>query len=99
MRLYFVYMLRCSDGSYYIGLTNDVERRVAEHQSGMIPKCYTHSRRPLKLVYRAEFREVTDAIAWEKHIKRWSRKKKEALARGDEDALKQFSKRRGGKLQ
>lgn len=97
MKEYYVYILRCCDGSYYTGVTNDVDRRVAEHKEGVSSTCYTYKRRPLTLVYHAEFRNVDDAIAWEKHIKRWSRNKKEALIRRDETALKHFAKRRGGK--
>jgi len=95
--MYFVYLLRCSDHSFYAGVTNNVEKRLEEHLQGIDPKCYTFSRRPLELVYRAEFSGITDAIAFEKQIKRWSRKKKEALIDRDQEALEHFSKRRGGK--
>ena len=79
MRDYFVYMLRCSDGSYYVGVTNDYQKRFAEHQAAKDPKSYTSRRRPVELVYLATFGAIIDAIHWEKQIKRWSRKKKEAL--------------------
>jgi putative endonuclease len=59
---YFVYMLHCSDGSYYVGVTNDLDLRISQHQEGKDLLSYTHRRRPVKLVYSAEFREVTDAI-------------------------------------
>ena len=94
MRSYYVYILRCLDGSYYVGITNDVERRLAQHQSGWDPKAYTHDRRPVELVYRAEFSEVADAIAFEKRVKRWSRKKKEALIAGEFEKLPGLAKKK-----
>jgi putative endonuclease len=87
MWTFWVYMLLCSDGHYYIGVTNDVERRVAQHNLGEDVDCYTFKRRPVRLVYASEFRDIRDAIAWEKHIKRWSRAKKAALLRGDYDEI------------
>lgn len=90
---YFVYMLLCADGSYYIGITKDVERRFAQHQSGWDPKAYTHERRPVQLVYCTDFQRIEQAIAWEKQIKRWSRTKKAALAGGDWDRVKHFASR------
>lgn len=79
MRRYDVYIVRCSDGSYYTGITNDVLRRIGEHNTGIDPKAYTYSRRPVRLMYVSEFYYIWQAIDWEKRIKRWSRKKKEAL--------------------
>ncbi len=84
---YFVYILRCSDQSLYVGVTNNIERRCIEHQSGRNIACYTFSRRPLHLVFCAHYQYVQDAIAREKQLKGWSTKKKEALIRGDLDAL------------
>jgi putative endonuclease len=83
VKTYFVYILKCSDGSFYTGVTNNVERRVFEHESGLLEKCYTHTRRPVKLVYATGFAQIEDAIAWEKHVKGWSRKKKIALIMDD----------------
>ena len=80
---YFVYILHCSDNSYYTGMTNDYERRLEEHHSGLNPSCYTYTRRPLTLLYCEEYQSVYDAINREKQIKGWSKKKKEALIRGD----------------
>lgn len=79
MREYYVYILRCRDGSYYTGVTNDYVLRFSQHQEGLDPSCYTFARRPLQLVYVAAFGDVNEAIAWEKQVKRWSRRKKEAL--------------------
>jgi putative endonuclease len=80
VKAYYVYMLLCADGSYYIGVTSNLEHRIAQHEYGEYRECYTFTRRPVRLVYCSDFREVIDAINWEKHIKRWSRAKKQALA-------------------
>jgi predicted GIY-YIG superfamily endonuclease len=76
-----VYILKCSDGSYYVGSTVHLERRLAEHQMGLI-KGYTASRRPVELVWSAEFPAEHDAFLRERQIKGWSRAKKEALIHG-----------------
>lgn len=91
MKEYYVYILRCSDGSYYAGVTNDVARRIYEHNNGLDSKSYTFKRRPLECVYSAEFGDIWEAIAFEKQIKRWSRKKKEALIRGEWQCLPQLA--------
>ncbi len=80
---YFVYMVRCADGTYYVGVTNDADRRIAEHNLGIDEKAYTHRRRPVNLVYSAIFHEILDAISWEKQLKGWSHAKKTALAEND----------------
>ena len=75
---YFVYMLLCSDTSYYVGVTNDMQRRLAEHQNGGSKETsYTNSRRPIELVYLEHFEYINDAIAREKQIKNWGRKSKQ----------------------
>ena len=89
---YFVYILRCSDGSYYTGVTNDYRRRVWEHQQGLNPTCYTCKRRPLDHVYTAIFEDIHEAIAWEHRVKGWTRKKKELLIKGDFGSLPAASK-------
>lgn len=81
-------MLRCNDSSYYIGVTGNIEQRLEQHHSGYFQSCYTFDRRPLECVYSAEFGDIRDAIAWEKQMKRWTRKKKEALAKQDEETLR-----------
>ncbi|MBM3552583.1 MAG: GIY-YIG nuclease family protein [Alphaproteobacteria bacterium] len=89
-----VYILRCGDGSYYAGLTRkEVETRVSEHNLG-INADYTTRRRPVKLVWSERFDLLTDAIATERRIKGWSRAKKEALIRGDCEALPALAARR-----
>ncbi len=80
MRIYYVYILKCLGGSYYTGVTNCLERRFAEHVNGRNVTCYTFTRRPVELVFFREFGYVNDAIAFEKQVKGWGRKKKEAIA-------------------
>jgi predicted GIY-YIG superfamily endonuclease len=87
----YVYILKCADGSYYVGSTTNLERRVAEHQAGLI-KGYTESRRPVELVWSCEFPTANDAFLRERQIKGWSRAKKEALIRGDWDGLHEVVK-------
>jgi putative endonuclease len=90
----YVYMLRCSDGSYYVGSARrGLDRRVSEHNEGLYGG-YTSTRRPVVLVWAQQFLIVTDAIAVERQIKGWSRAKKEALIRGDYGAVQLLSKRR-----
>jgi putative endonuclease len=79
MKKYYVYILKCSDKSYYTGITNNIERRLDEHNEGINDNAYTHDRRPVELVFTMEFNDVNEAIAFEKQVKGWSRKKKEAI--------------------
>ena len=83
---FLAYVLRCADGSYYVGHSDDLEVRVAGHQSGQT-RGYTHDRRPVVLVWSQEFRERDEAFAAERQIKGWSRAKKEALIHGDWDGV------------
>ncbi len=88
-----IYILLCSDGSYYTGITRrSVEERVSEHAQGLTPG-YTYTRRPVKLVFSEHYERIVDAIAAERRIKGWSRAKKEAYMRGDFSALVALSKR------
>ncbi|MDB4979192.1 MAG: nuclease superfamily protein [Candidatus Peribacteria bacterium] len=91
---YYVYVLRCSDGTYYIGVTNNYLRRLSEHQSGKDRFSYTASRLPVELMHVVYFDNIFAAISWEKVVKGWSRKKKEAWMRGDFEALPALSKNR-----
>jgi putative endonuclease len=93
MKQYFVYILLCSDNSYYTGVTNDLERRLYEHETGLDPKSYTFKRRPLKLVFQENFNDVNEAIAFEKQVKGWRRAKKEAIINGDWHLLPELSKK------
>jgi putative endonuclease len=92
LKTYYVYILECSDGSYYTGVTNNIERRFFEHCSGINDKCYTFNKRPLKLMWVEEFHYVNDAIAKEKQIKRWKKSKKKALIENNYDELASLSK-------
>jgi putative endonuclease len=88
-----VYMLRCADGSYYVGSARKgLDQRIAEHSSGRYGG-YTSKRLPIVLVWAEHFLNITDAIAAERQIKGWSRAKKEALIQGDYELISQLAKR------
>jgi tRNA/rRNA methyltransferase len=89
---FWTYILRCADGSYYVGHTDDLEGRFAAHQSGLI-EGYTQKRRPVEPVWSQEFGERDEAFRAERQIKGWSRAKKEALIRGDWDAVQLLSRK------
>jgi predicted GIY-YIG superfamily endonuclease len=89
---YIVYILLCSDGSYYTGSTDDIQRRLYEHQEGLSPTAYTFRRRPVKLVWTEEVATLDEALLHEHQIKGWSRAKKEALIRGDFQAIHEIVK-------
>ncbi len=76
---YYVYIVECIDKSYYTGVTNNIERRLWEHNNDNNQLAYTFKRRPVLLKYCQRFQDINQAIAWEKQLKGWSRKKKEAL--------------------
>lgn len=87
-----LYILRCVDGSYYVGTTrNSLENRVAEHQAGAFGG-YTARRRPVSLAYHQYFDRIEDAVSAERQVKGWRREKKEALIRGDFAALPGLSR-------
>ena len=77
----FVYILKCADGSYYTGHTDDLEKRISEHSTGEYCE-YTQSRLPVNLMFSQEFFARWEALSSERRIKGWSRAKKEALIRG-----------------
>ncbi len=85
--MYFFYMLRCADGSIYVGSTSDVARRVATHNVGR-GASFTAMRRPVVLIYSEAHSTSQLAIARERQVKRWTRAKKEALAAGDLQLLR-----------
>ena len=93
----WAYMLRCSDGSFYVGSTShdDVNLRVMEHNEARYIG-YTSSRRPVKLIWSKWFGDLRAAHAMERQIKGWSRAKKIALVDDNSEALIQLSKRRSG---
>lgn len=79
---FWVYILKCADGSYYTGHTDNLEKRLAEHCAGACGG-YTSTRLPVRLVFSQDFHAREEALASEQQIKGWSRKKKEAMMRGD----------------
>ncbi len=89
---YFVYILKCADGSYYTGSTADLNKRIHEHQEGLEPSAYTFRRRPVKLIWSEEVETYNEALLHEHLIKGWSRAKKEALIRGDFQAIHEIVK-------
>ena len=91
----WVYILKCSDESYYTGSTDALERRVAQHQAGDGGE-YTASRLPVTLLYAREFQTHDEAFRWERQIKGWSRKKKEAIIDDNYEALVGLSRNRSG---
>ncbi|GGA63191.1 hypothetical protein GCM10008015_00080 [Flavobacterium palustre] len=97
MKQSFVYILKCSDGSYYTGVTSNLSARMFKHNSGFYPDCFTFNRRPLELVFYCEFTDINLAIEKEKQIKKWSRAKKEALINDDFDELVNLAKKSFGK--
>ena len=87
---FWIYILKCNDDSYYTGHTDNLEYRVAMHQEGGIDG-YTASRRPVKLVFAEPFGTRLEALEMEQRIKGWSRKKKEAMMRGDWKAVQRLA--------
>ena len=79
----YVYILKCSNKAYYVGLTNNLLLRYQEHIDGVYPNCYTYDKRPLKLAYYETIPFHKEAMEREKQLKGWSRKKKEALIARD----------------
>ena len=91
MYFYYVYILNCSDESYYTGIKNNIDKRYKEHKQGIKKDCYTFKRRPLSLQFHQEFNNVLQAIFFEKKIKRWTHAKKKALINGDYNLLQILS--------
>ena len=94
MKIYYVYILLCSDKTYYTGFTSNLQSRLIEHQSGKHPDSYTFSRRPIKLVFYAEFTDPNMGIETEKQIKKWSKAKKEALINNEFEKLPNLAKKK-----
>ena len=91
MQYFYVYILKCRDGSYYTGHTDNIEKRISEHKLG---KCagYTSTRLPVEVVYVHTFPTRYEALVMERRIKSWGRKKKEALINGDWSKLQELAK-------
>ena len=92
--MFYVYILKCSDNSYYTGHTDDLDKRLSEHTDGVCSDGYTSTRLPVELVYAVTFDERETAIEAERKIKGWSRRKKEAFIAQNWDQLSQFSKKK-----
>ena len=92
--MFWVYILKCSDGSYYTGHTDDLEKRISQHTNKFFAECYTASRLPIELVYQQDFFSREEALIAERQIKGWSRKKKKALIEKDWKNLSIYSKRK-----
>lgn len=92
MQPLWVYILHCADSSYYTGHTDNLERRIAQHEAGDIGTCYTFKRRPIKLVFSESFPSRDEALVAEQKIKGRSRKKKEAMMRGEWAEVSRLSK-------
>ena len=89
---YWVYIVECKDGKYYTGITSNLEQRIAQHNVGFFPRCFTYMRRPVVLRFSRHFTDVRNAIDMEKQLKGWSRKKKEALFRGDFEEIQKLAR-------
>ena len=92
---YYTYILECNDSSYYVGVTNDLDRRLQEHNNGEDKSSYTFDKRPVIVKYYEHFVDINQAIAREKQLKGWGRKKKEALFEQDFEKLVELSKSKG----
>lgn len=90
---FYTYMLRCADGSYYIGHTDDIEQRMTHHRTGKF-EGYTSARLPVELVWMVTVKSRNEAFVLERQIKGWSRKKKEALITDDWQKICELSKNR-----
>ena len=89
----WMYILECADGSYYVGSTKDLERRMVEHLSGLGSR-YTLGRLPVKLVYGEEYDRISEAYSREKQVQNWSRVKREALISGNYEMLPLLARKR-----
>ncbi|WP_336068460.1 GIY-YIG nuclease family protein [Mesoflavibacter sp. CH_XMU1404-2] len=94
MKISYVYILKCSDNTYYTGITSNLERRIIEHKLGKHIESYTYKRRPIELMFYAEFTDISIAIQTEKQIKKWSKAKKEALINDEFDKLPNLAKKK-----
>jgi tRNA/rRNA methyltransferase len=91
--VFWTYILKCADGTYYAGHSDDLEKRMGEHHAGSLP-CYTRDKRPLELLWADNFQTREEALIAERRIKGWSRAKKEALIAGDYAALQRLAKKK-----
>ncbi|QAY58850.1 GIY-YIG nuclease family protein [Microbacterium protaetiae] len=82
----FTYILRCADGTFYVGSTVDLSRRLEQHQQGL-GSAYTRRRLPVELAWSNQFDRIDEAFGWEKRIQGWSHAKRQALIDGGFDAV------------
>ena len=94
MKISYVYILKCSDNTYYTGITSNLEQRITEHNFGKYIESYTYNRRPIELKFYAEFTDISIAIQTEKQIKKWSKAKKEALINDEFEKLPNLAKKK-----
>jgi len=94
MKIYYVYILKCADDTYYTGITSNLSQRFKDHSNGKHKGSYTYLRRPITLVFYCEFTDVNLAILSEKQIKKWSKIKKEALINNEYEKLPNLSKKK-----
>ncbi len=92
-KLIYLYIVHCSDNTYYTGVTNNLDKRLLEHNLGINKEAYTYTRRPVELLWHEKFSDFDLAFEWETRIKKWSAKKKKALIDGDFDLIKQLAKK------
>ena len=92
MLSFYVYILKCCDGSYYTGHTDNIEKRMSEYQLGKI-KCYTSNKLPVKLAFMEILASRYEALSAERKIKKWTRRKKEVLIKRGWSAMKGISKK------
>jgi len=87
---FWTYLLECADGSFYAGHTDDLDARISQHRLG-VPKCCTSTRLPVALVWSQAFGTREEALAAERQIKGWNRRKEQALVRDDWDEIKRLA--------
>jgi putative endonuclease len=92
--MFWMYMVRCADESFYVGHTDNLEARLAAHEHGVFASCYTFERRPVKLVFCEAFPTREEALAMERRVKGWSRAKKKALINRDWKEISKLGKAR-----
>ena len=93
MKKFCVYILRCADDTYYVGMTSGLKLRFKQHIDGFYDDCYTVSRLPVQLVYVENFNDFWSTMRREKQLKKWSRVKKEALIESRLNELPRLAKK------
>ena len=92
MMIFYVYILKCSDNSYYTGHTDNLEQRIHQHNNRAFPACYTANKLPVELLFAVPYATREEALASERQIKGWSRKKKEAMIKGNWKEVSRLAK-------